>query len=185
MRDRKEFCAPGYKTHAMDADVVALLQSMQRLYVAQHEYRDNWSDMLFSASFLAPILQIMRDQMKRAFIFARPGERLEPVDAQAAYDIVFRLVAAGPKYLGIKTRDQAHVRVVRALLKEYVYPWRYARKNAFGGGRREVMVRPPPGVFQRRNQELARGEWQPVAACNSSRAAIIQQQKARLRALGY
>ena len=110
---------------------------------------------------------------------------MEPVDAQAAFDIVFRLAAAGPKFLGIRTREQAHVCVGRALLKEYVYPWRYARKNAFAAGRREVMVRPPPGVFQRHNQEVSGLEWEPVVACNGSRAAIIRQQKARLHALGY
>lgn len=170
----------------MDPDTAALLRAMQYSYLGQQEFRDSWSDMLFSESFLAPLLVGMRAEMQRAFVFARPGERLEPVDPQAAYDIVFRLAAAGPKYLGITTREQAGVCVAKALLREYVYPWRYARKNTFAAGRREVMVAPPPGVFQRRNQEVANGEWQPVAAgCTTGRAMIIRRQKDRLRALGY
>ena len=170
----------------MEAEVVTLLLALQQQYITQEEWRDNWSDMLFSASFLAPVLRSMREQMYRAFIFARPGERLEPADPQAVFDIVLRAAAKGPKYLGIKTREQAHVCIVRGLLNEYVYPWRYARKNSFAAGRREVMIRPPPGVFQSRNQDSSVTDRMPIATCDGGeRARLIKTQKARFRTLGY
>jgi|LakMenEpi03Aug12_release.lakeMendotaPanAssembly.Ray.scaffolds.fasta_scaffold194451_2 hypothetical protein len=169
------------------AGTEVLLRALQHKYLAQDEFKDSWSDMLFSTSFLSPLLVNVREQMHRAFIFRKPGEKLEPIDADAAFEIVFRLVAAGPKYLGIQSREQAHVLVFRALMNEYVHPWHYDRKNSFATGRQgAIMVGPPPGFSNRRDMQFSGPKWAPVVTCDRGQSGqILQRQKDRLRAMGY
>ena len=164
---------------------------MQQRYLQHYEFRDRWSDMLFSTTFLLPVLESVDVQVRRAHIFARPGETPSPIDDEVAFRIVAKVAQTGPVDLGIQTRQEAGTCVYGRLVREYVVPMRRARKNAFAAvGAREVMIAPPPGVYRMRNPLTVKQPWGLVKhnarTCNDGkRGAAIQEQKAAFRALGY
>lgn len=176
----------------MPTDVKKLVTRLQRRYVSQDDFRDNWTDLLFSQGFLAPILQRIDQDLIKAHIFPRPGEVIGPIAEDNAYDIIFKVAILGPDYLYVKTPTEASTLVYNRLFRRYVVPRRYARKNSFADNR-AVMVAPPIGTNWLRNPVSDMQPWSKskelVAPCKVrnewKRGARIKEQKARHRKMKY
>ena len=176
----------------MPTDIKHLISRLQRRYVSQDDFRDNWTDLLFSEKFLTPIFEQIDQDLVRAHIFPRPGEVVAPINEDNAYDIIFRIAVLGPDYLFIKSPKEASTLVYNRLFREYVVPLRYARKNTFTDNR-AIMVAPPPGTNWLRNPVSVKQPWsntkQLVSLCKArnefKRGAKIKKQKERLRKMGY
>ena len=176
----------------MPTNVKRLILRLQMRYVSQDDFRDNWTDMLFSQGFLTPILLKIDEDLVRAHIFPRPGEVIGPIAEDNAYDIIFNVAILGPDYLNIKTPKQASTLVYNRLFRQYVVPRRYARKNTFADNR-AIMVAPPTGTNWLRNPVSDKQPWsrqkELVAPCKVrnewNRGIKIKEQKSRLEKLGY
>lgn len=176
----------------MPTDVKNLIVRLERRYVSQDEFRDNWTDLLFSRGFLAPILRRIDQDLVKAHIFPRPGEIIGPIAEDNAYDIIFKVAILGPDYLHVKTPKDASTLVYNWLFRQYVVPRRYARKNSFADNR-AIMVAPPTGTNWLRNPVSVNQSWSRskdlVPLCRTrnewKRGASIKQQKERLKKIGF
>lgn len=170
----------------------AIVARMQHMFVRRHGAApEPWGKMLFSTSFLLPVMESVDVQAHRAHVFALPSEEPDPIDAEAAYAIVLRVAVQGPSLLAIQTRPQAQTCVYNRLVREFIVPRRYARKQAFATvGAREKMVAPPPGAYRMRNPSSDRLPWGATKClartCNNGEVGRrVQAQKAAFRAAGY
>jgi hypothetical protein len=162
----------------MSTDIPKLITALQNRYVSQLEFRDHWSNLLFSEAVLTPVFEATDIQIQRAFLYARPNERPEPIDEDVAYNLLFNVITLGPKYFRIQDTEQVETFLTRKFFSEYVVPRRYQRKNSFAKTGLQ-MVAPPPGIAWTRNPE----RWAPVKKvpklCKglNSRAKLLHKMK--------
>lgn len=142
----------------MSTNIPELISALQDRYVQQVEFRDHWSNLLFSSAMLTPVFEETDAQTVRAFLYAKPGEQPDPIDEDIAYDLIFQVVILGPKYFRIQDTEQVVTFLTRKFFREYVAPRRYQRKNSFAKTGHQ-MVAPPPGVAWMRNPVINQEKW--------------------------
>lgn len=166
----------------MSTDISKLITALQNRYVSQREFRDHWGNLLFSAAMLTPVFEATDVQIERAFLYARPNEKPEPIDEDVAYDLIFEVVTLGPKYFRIQDAEQAETFLTRKFFSDYVVPRRYQRKNSFAKTGIQ-MVAPPPGTAWTRNPVFNQERWAPIKKvpklCKglNSRAKLLHKMK--------